>query len=211
MRNVFNAAVLAAVVVLATTLTGFGTAAAAPGIDLRDCPLLLEGDTSDCVAAMQTELNAVNGGYHLNPDRSFGADTRIALLDFQGRNHLGADGNAGPETLRLLQQQYEAKSPSAPVAPPQLTDREICEALGGDLWLPDGKGGCVPDAAIPDGKSAAECAAEAAGKKVITEFRKKWAEEGAAAAAEVGTKEAAKSLAKKLVVVPGIFKCIFFG
>lgn len=78
---------------------------AAPGGENRSypgCPLLHEGQTDDCVQRLQNDLNSVNSAYHLPGTRFFGAATRIALLDFQGRNHLGADGVFGPQAADLL-------------------------------------------------------------------------------------------------------------
>jgi hypothetical protein len=114
------AAVVAAAIVL--TSTGIlGVAGAAPedvnmvsGISTSErgfpgCPKLSEGDESDCVEQMQKALNAVNSAYNLRPDGKFGPDTRIAVLDFQGRNHLGADGVIGTITADELVRQAQQK------------------------------------------------------------------------------------------------------
>jgi hypothetical protein len=64
---------------------------------------------------MQWKLDSDNPNYHLKTDGIFGADTRIALLDFQGRHHLPADGNAGPATLTALQNSTGTPVVKAPV------------------------------------------------------------------------------------------------
>ena len=105
---------LPATILLVSLLGAFGgmstgQAVAAPEAgDLTDCPLLLEGQTSPCVALLQAGLNAVNSDYQLPETTFFGAGTRVAVLDFQGRNHLPADGNAGPKTLSVLQSQINS-------------------------------------------------------------------------------------------------------
>ena len=101
-----NAAALAVIVSAGLTL-GNGIAAADTGPrSFPGCPLLLEDrSTGDCVIRLQNDLNAVNEGYHLDPDGTFGADTRIAVLDFQGRNPPGADGNVGAVTADQLSRQ----------------------------------------------------------------------------------------------------------
>lgn len=178
---------------------------------LVDCPKLSEGDESGCVQLLQIELDAINSGYNLQQDSKFGPATRIAVLDFQGRNHLGADGIVGPATESELQRQFDQVSVPTPTrGAPELTPMQVCEAIGGEGWIPDHDGGCDPDGAIPLGRAPWDCAQDALGKKVVEEFKKKWAEEGAEAAAKAGTAEGAKSLAKKLAAAGGIFKCILW-
>jgi len=70
-----------------------------------DCPLLVEGDSGDCVARLQHDLNMVNTYYNLPQTGFFGVLTRTAVLDFQGRNGLDADGNVGGETTDVLADQ----------------------------------------------------------------------------------------------------------
>jgi peptidoglycan hydrolase-like protein with peptidoglycan-binding domain len=48
------------------------------------CPLLLEGQSSECVRALQGYLNLDNYGYRLAEDGNFGPGTQIAVLDYQG-------------------------------------------------------------------------------------------------------------------------------
>jgi peptidoglycan hydrolase-like protein with peptidoglycan-binding domain len=94
--------------VLALLVTTSPAEAAEDG-SFDGCPVLIEGrSTGECVAKLQTELNAVNPAYGLTPDGTFGPGTRIAVLDFQGRNGLGADGTVGRSTAQKLQQQFDA-------------------------------------------------------------------------------------------------------
>src|SRR5256885_7613141 len=65
-----------------------GVASASDDRSFTGCPLLLEAKSSGpCVEKLQSELNAVNPQYKLTVTKSFDAPTRIAVLDFQGRNH----------------------------------------------------------------------------------------------------------------------------
>lgn len=106
-------AILTVIMLGASAEVGAASAAETDSPSLVGCPLLLENSsTGPCVVALQTELNAVNPGYNLTVDGIFGESTRIAVLDFQGRNHLGADGNVGTVTAEELQRQYDAR-PSA--------------------------------------------------------------------------------------------------
>ena len=153
-----------AAVGIATTALVLGVSApasAAPG-SLEECPLLLEGQTSECVRMLQAALNATGAPYNLAEDGSFGPGTRIALLDFQGRNHLPADGNGGPITLRELA--GRSSSVATPQAGPTVavTDKDVCAAQG---LLPDGAGGCVSSgsgAAVAMGRPIGECVGEQA-------------------------------------------------
>jgi peptidoglycan hydrolase-like protein with peptidoglycan-binding domain len=77
------------------------------------CPLLIERFSGDCVVQLHRALNSVNSAYGLTEDGKFGPMTRIAVLDFQGRNHLGADGNVGGITAdELLRQLPKPLPPS---------------------------------------------------------------------------------------------------
>ena len=142
----------AVVALLAALSFGAGTASATPANELRSfpgCPLLLESRSSGpCVQALQTYLNIVYGGYGLVEDGQFGAPTRIAVLDFQGRNHLPADGNVGGTTAdELLAQVDEIRVQNVPtVSNP----------------VPPGDGG----AAAALGRPAAECMWERVKDKV---------------------------------------------
>jgi peptidoglycan hydrolase-like protein with peptidoglycan-binding domain len=98
--------------------TTTGVASAAEARSFPGCPVLLEDKSSGpCVERLQQELNTVNSGYHLQTTATFDAPTRIAVLDFQGRNHLGADGNVGAITADELDRQSGATTPEAPPAP----------------------------------------------------------------------------------------------
>ena len=46
--------------------------------------------------ALQRNLNKL--GYSLNADGIFGEDTKKAVISFQGKNGLSADGIVGPNT-----------------------------------------------------------------------------------------------------------------
>jgi peptidoglycan hydrolase-like protein with peptidoglycan-binding domain len=123
-----KARLLRVVIALTMTVPVMGTvvgvASAAGPEEQRsfpDCPLLLEGQQSDCVVKLQHYLNAVNSAYGLPEDGSFGPGTRIAVLDFQGRNHLPADGNVGGATADALTEQAGAISPPAPAPAPAPT------------------------------------------------------------------------------------------
>ncbi|NMO90062.1 peptidoglycan-binding protein [Actinomycetospora sp. TBRC 11914] len=111
LRRFLTTAVIGFFVLLGLSLYGSGVASAQTGSSFAGCPQLNEGDRGPCVEKLQTELNAVHP-YHLEVDGIFGKNTRIALLDFQGRNHrtqpyLGADGRFGPATAKELQSQYD--------------------------------------------------------------------------------------------------------
>ena len=105
-----------------------GVASADEGRSFPGCPLLLENKSSGpCVEKLQNELKKVNPAHNLTVTKTFDAPTRIAVLDFQGRNHLDADGNVGSVTADELQRQYDAivneaqppVQPGAPTAPAQ--------------------------------------------------------------------------------------------
>jgi peptidoglycan hydrolase-like protein with peptidoglycan-binding domain len=122
--------VRAAAVALAVggaALLGAGPANAAADT-LQGCGVLREGPgTSDCVRTLQRFLNLVNPAHALRVDGRYGEGVRKAVLDFQGRNHLGADGVVGRRTAELLESQARARSNGAgraPAAPQQpLPDR----------------------------------------------------------------------------------------
>lgn len=212
-----------------------GTAVAEVALtsELSDCGLLLEGQSSECVRMLQTALNQSNASYGLAEDGEFGPDTRIALLDFQGRNGLDADGNAGPQTLSALAAFSEPDStgteeaqggegtenaesgdtaPEAEEIPPGKTqiwvDSTPEERKCLDQWLlPDGNGGCRDDPAIggvePLGKSGPECAADAVVGAV--EDVVDLVKEG------TGKMEAVRKIAsKRAVPVATIFKCVLW-
>ena len=115
-----GAARTAATFVLASALTlvGSGLATADENSSFDGCPKLDEGDSGPCVVMLQQRLNVVHPEYNLPETDFFGSKTRIAVLDFQGRNLLGPDGRFGSTTARELQRQYNAASKGA-VATPQ--------------------------------------------------------------------------------------------
>jgi peptidoglycan hydrolase-like protein with peptidoglycan-binding domain len=144
----------AALVVAAVLLAmGAGPAIAAPDTEYRSfpgCPLLVERFSGDCVQRLQHELNGVLSEYNLQEDGTFGAGTRIAVLDYQGRHHLPADGNVGSITADALQSEYDATQPP-PAAP---GSAEECLNQG-KIRASDGQ--CVSDGVVGGGKSISEC------------------------------------------------------
>ncbi len=74
------------------------------------------GMRGDDVALLQSELSAL--GYIVSGDelgsRSFGSDTRAAVLAFQGKSGVARTGVVDPETARLINDRYDALSPTAP-------------------------------------------------------------------------------------------------
>jgi peptidoglycan hydrolase-like protein with peptidoglycan-binding domain len=152
-------AVIGTAVTIAALPMTAGVAVAATGVDLMDCGLMLEGDSGDCVALLQSSLNAENPGYGLVEDGYYGVDTRIAVLDFQGRHHLPADGNVGPVTLDELESYTGSVATPQPGESVVLTEDDLCGAA--DL-VPDGEGGCTEtsDGAIAMGRPVGECAYE---------------------------------------------------
>jgi hypothetical protein len=117
-----RAALAAAISALLISGSGMcaGVASTSDEHSFPGCPLLLEGKSGGpCVEKLQSELDTVNPGYNLVVTKTFDAPTRIAVLDFQGRNHLGADGNVGPITADALQKQYETIANPQPQPQPQ--------------------------------------------------------------------------------------------
>ena len=190
-----NAAALA-VIVSAGLTSGNGIAAAdTEARSFPGCPLLLEHRSAGpCVTKLQMDLNAVNDGYHLYPDGEFGADTRIAVLDFQGRNHLGADGNVGAATADELSRQAAIaggnQEPPAPPVEPQSERRSD------------------PGGVVDTGKSGPECLREAVKDKIPDEVVDKILE------GHLPKKEVIKQLKKYLgtpLDVAKAVKCVFIG
>lgn len=58
------------------------------------------GDTGSYVTTIQTTLNKL--GYKLSTDGKFGPATKAAVVDFQKKNKLVADGLLGPATWNIL-------------------------------------------------------------------------------------------------------------
>jgi peptidoglycan hydrolase-like protein with peptidoglycan-binding domain len=104
---------LATMIAVLTALLVVGSGTASAKTEQRSfpgCPMLSENNSNGpCVTRLQNYLNVVNSAYDLQPDGSFGSDVRIAVLDFQGRNHLGADGIVGSVMADKLQRQYDAR------------------------------------------------------------------------------------------------------
>jgi peptidoglycan hydrolase-like protein with peptidoglycan-binding domain len=150
------------------------------------CPKLSEGDQGDCVRQLQNALNTVNSNYHLASDGKFGPDTRIAVLDFQGRNHLGADGIVGSTTASELARQAQQNGSVASPRPGRtLTPQERCATLGMITYKTDR---CIPDGVVGSGLSPTDCLKEEVGAKAYEEAIKQGASE-----------EAAKLLASKAI------------
>jgi hypothetical protein len=64
-------------------------------------PTIQEGSQGEAVKQAQTALNA-KGNYGLVVDGVFGAKTKAAVIDFQSKNGLTADGIVGPATWAKL-------------------------------------------------------------------------------------------------------------
>jgi hypothetical protein len=79
---------------------GKRSARPSPGT-LSSCPVMREGDSGECVRAMQNAL-FIARGENLRADGSFGSGTATAVRGFQGDKGLGVDGVAGSETLDAL-------------------------------------------------------------------------------------------------------------
>lgn len=93
---------LVAAIVSAATVVG-PSAAWAQVVPFSGCPVLSEGNSEGrCVEELQAALNEANATYDLDEDGYFGEQTRIAVLDFQGRNGFGADGIVGQEVTSAL-------------------------------------------------------------------------------------------------------------
>jgi peptidoglycan hydrolase-like protein with peptidoglycan-binding domain len=207
MRRVHAAA--AVLVSVITVVISAGPALADPATSFPDCPVLSENNsTGPCVQRLQNDLNAVNSGYGLTPDGTFGADTRIAVLDFQGRNHLGADGIVGAETADLLAAQAQAMgSVATPQPGPSRTPQERCASLGMIVY---GTDRCIRDGVVASGLSATECLKEQVGAKAYEEAVKQgFGDEAARALAS----EAAGKALEKLSLIKSVWdgaKCMFF-
>lgn len=76
--------------------------------------LLVEGSFGNTVKDLQTALNGK--GYSLKVDGFFGQKTKAAVIDFQQKNGLKADGIVGPNTLAKLTS-VTAAAPIVPAAP----------------------------------------------------------------------------------------------
>jgi peptidoglycan hydrolase-like protein with peptidoglycan-binding domain len=76
--------------------------------------ILRQGDRSEAVGELQGQLRDLgykdHNGNPINPDKSFGNDTKAAVQEFQRNNGLAPDGVAGPNTLKALKEQEQALS-----------------------------------------------------------------------------------------------------
>jgi len=74
--------------------------------------VLQQGDRSEAVGDLQSQLRDLgytdHRGHPINPDKSFGNDTKAALQKFQANNGLEPDGIAGTKTLKALRDQDQA-------------------------------------------------------------------------------------------------------
>ena len=61
---------------------------------------LHKGDKGPCVVALQNALKTRN--YNITPDGRFGNKTELALIDFQRKQGLIANGTVGPKTALYL-------------------------------------------------------------------------------------------------------------
>jgi peptidoglycan hydrolase-like protein with peptidoglycan-binding domain len=87
---------------LPTPATATTTTAADGGTTtLATSSTLRKGDTGTAVKAMQTQLKAL-GYITFTPDGVYGDGTERAVIEFQKRNSLKADGLAGSATLKAM-------------------------------------------------------------------------------------------------------------
>jgi peptidoglycan hydrolase-like protein with peptidoglycan-binding domain len=109
-----------------------------------------DNSSGSCVVQLENDLNTVNSSYNLQTDGVFGSGVRIAVLDFQGRNHLGADGLVGATTADELSQQAEADGSVATPMPSQQSPGDESDE----------------GSAEPMGKSAVDCFIERVKDKI---------------------------------------------
>lgn len=81
---------------------GGGGPSAGPGGPTNARPMLRRGSTGSAVIDLQGLLT--RHGSKLEPDGIFGGQTRQAVVDFQRRARLDADGIVGPKTWQALDQ-----------------------------------------------------------------------------------------------------------
>jgi peptidoglycan hydrolase-like protein with peptidoglycan-binding domain len=157
LRRLIIGAVIAALAAVGATFAATGTAFADTGSSLPGCPQLDEGDVDPCVARLQMMLNKVRPEYSLPGTTTFGEKTRIALLDFQGRNLLGADGRFGTTTAYELQRQYDAAQRGA-VGSPQ--PKPIEPTAPASPASDTNKGSSFPDCPQLDAGDTGPCVAK---------------------------------------------------
>lgn len=85
-----------------------------------------QGENGDKIKEIQQKLNKF--GYNLAVDGSFGSSTYTAVVDFQNRNKISADGVVGPTTLEKLNNKPTADTMYKPPAPvPKTNDTTAIE------------------------------------------------------------------------------------
>ncbi len=83
--------------------------------------VLRPGDSGDGVLKLQSALKAL--GYDVGSDGGFGPSTRRAVMAFQKKNKIRADGVAGPATIRAIARSgnnatpVDGRQPSRPPRP----------------------------------------------------------------------------------------------
>jgi len=139
--------------------------------------VLQQGDRSEAVGELQGQLRDLgykdHNGNPINPDNSFGNDTKSALQKFQANNGLEQDGIAGPNTLKALREQDQALSNNrGPYADPAKALRfddpahpgnELFKQAQVKVYELDAKIGRAPDARSDNLAGVATTAALAAG------------------------------------------------
>lgn len=63
---------------------------------------LKQGHTGDYVRNLQTDINTTGDGYCGTPDGIFGSGTKGGVIQYQSKNGLTADGQAGYNTKMSL-------------------------------------------------------------------------------------------------------------
>lgn len=87
--------------------------AVTPPIEQPNPPLVLKkGDSGDQVKTMQQKLNKF--GYNLTIDGSFGPSTHFAVIDFQKKNKITANGLVDSATLKCLDKTPTAETTYKP-------------------------------------------------------------------------------------------------
>ena len=88
------------------------TAPTLPPLPTATLLVLKEGSKGSEVRSLQTKLRDL--GYMRTVDGDFGEGTKRALISFQNRNRLLADGMAGPSTLAKLASRNAVRAPLTP-------------------------------------------------------------------------------------------------
>jgi hypothetical protein len=198
---------------IAFSLIGNGVAQADTGDrSFPGCPVLSENNSSgDCVVRLENYLDVVNSAYNLQADGVFGRDVRIAVLDFQGRNYLGADGIVGAQTADELDRQAMRDGSVATPRPSgqSLTGEQRCENAYGQGWIVYEGNRCIRDGAVGSGLSPMECLKEQLKSEAYeTAIKQGLTEEAARSAAYAAATKAVEKLSLLSSVMEGA-KCIF--